>query len=249
MNSFAQQKNSKETMILIKGGTYVPLYSLDSVKTKVDPFYIDKYPVTNKEFLDFVRADSAWKRNNVKSIFADKNYLSQWKTENSIGADSIALFKSPVVNVSWFAAKKYCECQGKRLPTVSEWELVGLASETKENDSKDSLFSQKILSWYGKPTPKKLPNVGLGFKNVYGVYDIHGLIWEWTLDFNSALTTGESRGDASLSKSQFCGAGATNAKNLRNYAAFMRNAMRSSLKAKYTTSNLGFRCAKNSIKK
>lgn len=246
--SFSQQKELKESMALIKSGTFVPLYSLDSVKTKVEAFYLDKYPVSNKDFLAFVRNNPTWQKGKIKSIYADKNYLSQWQGATFIGNDSVYLFNSPVVNVSWFAAKKYCECQGKRLPTVSEWELAGLASETKTDASKDKAFYQKILNWYSKPTPAKLPNVGQGFKNVYGVYDLHGLIWEWTLDFNSALTSGESRSDGSLNKSEFCGAGVTNIKNLKNYAAFMRNAMRASLKANYTTTNLGFRCAK-SIKK
>ena len=43
----------------------------------------------------------------------------------------------------------------------------------------------------------------------------------------------------------FCGAGAVGAKNTTEYAAFMRQALRSSLKANNTTSSLGFRCARD----
>ena len=74
---------------------------------------------------------------------------------------------------------------------------------------------------------------------------MHGLIWEWNSDFNTALVTGESREDSSRNRGLFCGAGALSAEDKENYAAFMRFAFRSSLKGNSTSSNLGFRCAKD----
>lgn len=81
------------------------------------------------------------------------------------------------------------------------------SQHTKIDASKDTLFNQWILNWVSKPNPVLLPNVGSTFRNFYGVYDIHGLVWEWTYDFNSALTTGESRGNSGLDNSLFCGGG------------------------------------------
>ena len=57
--------------------------------------------------------------------------------------------------------------------------------------------------------------------------------------------SGESRKDKDTDKELFCGSGSVNATDLMNYAAFMRYAFRGSLKANYTTKNLGFRCAKD----
>ena len=51
--------------------------------------------------------------------------------------------------------------------------------------------------------------------------------------------------DKDTDKDLFCGSGSVNATDLMNYAAFMRYAFRGSIKANYTTKNLGFRCAKN----
>ncbi|HNF49667.1 MAG TPA: SUMF1/EgtB/PvdO family nonheme iron enzyme, partial [Chitinophagales bacterium] len=152
-------------MVFIKGGTYVPLYSLDSGKAVVNSFYMDKYPVTNAEFEKFVLQNPQWHKNKVKAIFADKNYLKNWKTDSTFGIANKNERNSPVIYISWFAAKKYCECQGKRLLTVKEWEFVALASETKKDASGDAKFSQKILDWYGKPTPKQFAEVGKGFRN------------------------------------------------------------------------------------
>ncbi len=233
------------SMVFIKGGTYVPLYSLDSGKVEVKSFYIDKYPVTNAEYEKFVKQHPQWQRNKIKPIFADKNYLKNWATDSTFGKSNSTERNSPVVYVSWFAAKKYCECQGKRLPTVKEWEFVALASETQKDATNDKKFNQRILDWYGKSTPKQFQAVGKTFKNIYGVYDIHGLVWEWNQDFISALSVKDSRDGNNVDKNEFCGAASNGSKNPGNYAAFMRYAMRSSLKANYAQPNLGFRCVAN----
>ena len=81
--------------------------------------------------------------------------------------------------------------------------------------------------------------------NDYGVYDLHGLIWEWVEDFNSGLVTGESRADSSLDQAAFCGSGGLNAANFEDYAAFMRFGLRSSLNGSFSLANLGFRCARS----
>ncbi len=237
--SFSQIKTN---MAPISGGKYTPLYSLDTQKIIVLPFLMDIYPVTNSDYKIFVEKFPDWSKSKIKSIFADATYLQHWSSDNKFNT-SIA--NSPVVNVSWFAAKKYCECQGKRLPTVAEWELAARANETKQDASKDVKFNQWVLNWVSKPNPKILPNVGSTFKNYFGVWDLHGLVWEWTFDFNSALTTGESRGNENLDKTFFCGGGSFAAKDINNYASFMRFAMRSSVKANYTVQNLGFRCVKS----
>ncbi len=228
-------------MAKIRGGVYVPMYTKDIQKTEVNGFEMDIYPVTNSDFLAFIKSNPDWSRSIVKSIFADSSYLKQWNSDVSFN-ENIA--GSPVVNISWFAAKKYCECQGKRLPETAEWEMAAKASETKADASKDPAFNQWVLNWVTKPSPSKLPAVGSTYKNFFGVYDLHGLVWEWTYDFNSALTTGESRGNTSLDNTMFCGGGSFASKDLNNYASFMRFAMRSSVKAKYCVANLGFRCVK-----
>src|SRR5690606_4017924 len=100
-----------------------------------------------------------------------------------------------------------------------------------------------ILDWYSKPTPTQLPSVQSSHKNSLGVYGLHGLIWEWTSDFNSVMMQNDSRTNAEISESLFCTAGSANVSDKKNYTAFMRYAFRSSLKGNYTVSNLGFRCA------
>nr|WP_315140235.1 formylglycine-generating enzyme family protein [uncultured Flavobacterium sp.] len=228
-------------MVSIKRGAYVPLYgTTDKKPVEITAFNMDVYPVTNAQYLAFVKKYPEYSRSKMKGIFADKSYLSHWQSDFNYGKTNLS--NAAATNVSWFAAKKYCECQGKRLPTMDEWEYVAMADEKRIDARTKEDFNRYIMSWYEKPKTYANP-VGQTFKNYWGVYDMHGLVWEWTADFNSIFLSGESRKDKATDKNLFCGSGSVNATDLMNYAAFMRYAFRGSLKAKYTTKNLGFRCA------
>jgi formylglycine-generating enzyme required for sulfatase activity len=227
-------------MVTVKGGVYLPLYGAEDKTVEVDAFLIDEYPVTNADFLKFVKENPNWKKSKIKALFADKSYLARWETDNSY----TGLSNAPVTNVSWFAAKNYCECQGKRLPTIDEWEYAAMANESVPDARKEKSYNQYILNWYETPRTFDKP-IGSTFKNFWGVYDLHGLVWEWTQDFNSVLISGESRKDVDKDSNLFCGSAAIGASDLMNYAAFMRYAFRGSMKARYSSQNLGFRCAKD----
>ena len=236
--------NCQSKMVTIKGGTYTPLYGRDSLQVTISDFQMDVYPVTNEDFLAFIKTNSKWKKSNIIRLFADENYLYSWKSDTILSTTQS--LKAPITNISWFVANAYCECQEKRLPTIDEWEYVAMANEKMPDARTLKTYNEFILSWYEKP--KTFNNeIGSTFKNYWGVYDLHGLVWEWTSDFNSVLVSGESRKDVDNDSNLFCGSAAIGATDLMNYAAFMRYAIRGSVKAKYTMRNLGFRCVKDKI--
>ena len=235
-------------MTLIPAGEYRPLYADSDADRKsaggdaaqrVGTFLLDERAVSNREFLEFVRAAPKWRRSRIPMIFSDGNYLAHWGGDEDLGG---ANPDAPAVNVSWFAASAYCRARGKALPTVAQWERAAAASETDEDGASDPEFTRRILEWYSAPADRPVPAAG-GFRNLHGARDMHGLIWEWTLDFNSELVTGESRGDSGLSRQLFCGAASIGAADPRDYPAFMRRAFRSSLEGRYAVGSLGFRCA------
>ena len=228
-------------MVDIKGGEFIPLYGTKE-PVKVGNFKMDVYPVTNKEFRAFLKSNPEWKRSQVKKLFADESYLINWKDDDNFSSTQDP--DSPVTNVSWYAAKNYCECQGKRLPTVDEWEYVAMANKTKPDAREEATYNKFILGWYETPNTFD-QKIGSTFKNYWGVYDLHGLVWEWALDFNSVLISGESRNDSTGDNNLFCGTSAVGATDLMNYAAFMRYAFRGSIKANYSIKNLGFRCVQD----
>ena len=230
----------------IKRGAFVPLFGSDSDGVFVKDFLLDVYPVSNQEYLDFVKQYPKWQKSKVLSIFADNNYLRKWKGDTELG--DMVNPKAAITNVSWYAAKDYCACQGKRLPSLDEWEYAAMASETKPNAQRDSLFNLRIIESYELPKTYKHSIGSTTYKNYWGIWDLHGLVWEWTSDFNSVLISGESRQDVDTERNLFCGSASINASNLMDYAAFMRYAFRGSIKANYGIQTLGFRCAKSNKK-
>ncbi|MBX5482843.1 MAG: formylglycine-generating enzyme family protein [Myxococcaceae bacterium] len=232
-----------EGMARVGPGRIQPAFQQDrgdgaaGAEIEVPAFLLDRHPVTNAEFLEFVRRHPEWQRGRVSPLFADERYLARWASPLDPGPD--APLRAPVTEVSWFAARAYCKSRGARLPTENEWELAARAGADEPG------FTARILAWYAQPTPKVLPEVARGEPNAWGVYDLHGLVWEWVSDFTNALVSGDSRDPGDPDRIQFCGAGALALRDKRDYATFMRVAFRSSLEARYSIANLGFRCARD----
>lgn len=232
-------------MVLVPGGAYRPLFraSAEAREIPVRAFYLDALPVSIADYLEFVRVNPRWQRSQIRRIFADESYLKEWTADLAPGTNTPV--DAPITSVSWFAAKAFAQWKGKRLPTIAEWEHAAGASATRPDGENDPAFRQKVLQWYITPSDR-LARVGQGPTNLWGAYDLHGLVWEWVLDFNTEMMTGDSRADrGGLERGLFCGAGAQGAKDVENYPAFMRFAFRSSLEARYCIHNLGFRCAKD----
>jgi len=226
---------------VIRGGEYRPFYRLTGrERITVRAFALDARPVTNERFLAFVRANPAWQRTRVRRLFADQDYLAHWAGDAELGPS--ARPSQPVTRVSWFAARAFCEAQGRRLPTEAEWEYVARASERSPDAPRDPATTARILAWYGRPNAT-LEDVGASRPNYWGLHDLHALVWEWVEDFNSALVVTDSRDNQGPGIARFCGAASSGAADVGDYVAFMRYAFRQSLRGSYTVRNLGFRCA------
>lgn len=221
-------------MTFVSEGIYSPPFRSVNATNKIliKEFYLDICPVTNEQFLEFVRANPRWQRSQVNRGAADELYLKHWFGDLLFDKK---IKNTPVTFVSYYAAKAYAQWRNKRLPTVTEWEYAAAASPTRADGKNDAAFQKQIVSWYSSPSPDTLPDVGSSRANIFGVHDLHGLVWEWTGDFYTALGMAEA----------VCGGGAKDAKDRGDYPAFMRFGFRSSLKMNYTVHNLGFRCAKN----
>ncbi len=227
-------------MARVPAGRYLPLYDRGEGAVGVAAFRIDRTPVTRGEFLAFVKANPQWRRGAVKPLFADDRYLADWASPLDAGqGDDL---RRPVTSVSWFAAKAYCAARGKRLPTVDEWEYVAAAGEKVADASRDPMHAQHVLQLTTRRS-HPLPAVGGQPTNFHGVRDLHGLVWEWTRDFNSVMVADDSRATSARDLKLNCAGGAVGATNVRDYAAFLRYAFRAGLEARSTQSTLGFRCA------
>lgn len=227
--------------LLLAGYVALPAGTLDSVlardgdrePTRVAAFQMRETPVTRAEFGRFVAAHPEWQASRAPAAFAGTGYLQH-------GLDDS---RAPVTEVSWFAAQAFCETEGGRLPSWYEWEYAAAADATRRDARGDPAWLARILGWYARPASGPLPAVG-GEANVYGVRDLHGLVWEWVDDFNALLVNGDSRSSGDPDRLKFCGAGAIDLQDRQNYAVLMRVALLSSLSAADSTGSLGFRCVR-----
>jgi formylglycine-generating enzyme len=228
----------------VPAGTLATVLANDanSAPLQVPAFAMRATPVTQQDMQTFVLTHPAWRRDLVPRTFADAGYLRSWPAATTFNIDAA---QQPVVDVSWFAAQAFCENEGARLPTWTEWEYVAAADATRRDARSDPAWLARILGWYARPASSAPPAVG-GDANIYGVRDVHGLIWEWVDDFNALLVNPDSRSADDPDALKFCGAGAINLQDKQNYAVLMRIALLSSLSAADSTSSLGFRCVRPS---
>jgi len=237
----AQDVTTHPEMRRVGGGVYVPFYRVqDEQDSRVEPFLLDLRPVTNGEFLDFVRREPRWQRSRASELFTDDSYLSGWSSDLDPG-HAVSL-QQPVTFVSYFAASAYCASLGKRLPSEAEWEWAAYPSGTDSHS--EEAVTARILAFYSRPRGS-LPEVGGTPANQWGIQDLHGVIWEWVEDFNASFAAADNRQDGDRELGRICGGAAIGADDVKNYAAFMRFAFRTSLEARYAIHQLGFRCARS----
>jgi len=232
----------------LPGGEFQSVLRYEDTRglVRVAPFELQRRPVTNAEYLDFVRRNPEWQRGKAPTVFAEPRYLERWQSPLQPGPDAAPA--QPVVQVSWFAAQAYCEDLGGRLPTWSEWELAAAADETRSDARADPAWRERILAWYSVPSGQPLDEVGQRPADIHGVQDLHGLVWEWVDDYAAMLVSADNRDQGDPDTLRFCGAAALSMDDRENYAVLMRVAMMSALNARDTTRNLGFRCARDAAR-
>jgi formylglycine-generating enzyme required for sulfatase activity len=167
----------------------------------------------------------------------------------------------PVENVSWDDAEKFCRKAGLQLPSEAQWEYACRAGTTTRYWSGDGEEDLARVGWYDENT---LPSNGIvqralrwaGMKppawdhrpvagkaaNPFGLFDMHGNVWEWcedTYDSEGAPSDGSARVDPAASLRVIRGG------SWHNPAGFLRCAFRYFIVPGLRITHIGFRPARS----
>ncbi|MCX5677397.1 MAG: formylglycine-generating enzyme family protein [Planctomycetota bacterium] len=151
---------------------------------------------------------------------------------------------NPVERVSWNDAADFCrklsEKTGKtvRLPTEAEWEYACRAGSKNRFSFGDSDDCMADYAWYHVNSDRKTQPVGRKKPNAWGLYDMHGNVWEWCADWDGpypARSVTDPKGPASAPSRVLRGGSWNDVPN------DCRAACRNSSYPAIRTNNFGFR--------
>jgi formylglycine-generating enzyme required for sulfatase activity len=150
-----------------------PAHSVD-----LPAFSIERTPVTNRQFAEFLKAKGLGPKGSEYYDPDDGDARihmkgGQWTAD--AGAEQF-----PVVEPTWHGAGEYCRWAGRRLPTEAEWEKAARGTDSRR------------FPWGNTPPDRMRAHYGAGWREFvpvgslspgaspYGVLDMAGNAWEWT---------------------------------------------------------------------
>ncbi|MFQ5461497.1 MAG: formylglycine-generating enzyme family protein [Phycisphaerae bacterium] len=193
----------------------------------------------------------------VHSVTIDRDYYlgkfevtqAQWEAVMGNNPSGFSGANLPVEQVSWDAAVAFCEALSVRtgadvrLPSEAEWEYAARAGSTTDYSFGMALGMLGDFAWFRDTSAGQPHDVGLKTPNAWGLYDMHGNVWEWCADLwhdsyagapgdGGAWTTGEDL-DGRVARGG----------SWRNFGSFLRTAYRSRFWSGSELNYVGFRVA------
>ena len=165
-------------------------------RLRVEPFRIDRHPVGNAAFMDFIaaggyRTDAHWSEAGLAWRAGERAEAplfwfrrdGGWWTR-AMGGEVPVDPALPVCHVSWYEADAFARRAGKRLPTEAEWEVAASWDPVRER--------AVLYPWGDEPATPSRANLDAvrsgparagshpGNVSPLGCYGMIGDVWEWT---------------------------------------------------------------------
>jgi formylglycine-generating enzyme required for sulfatase activity len=196
------------------------------------PFALAKYEVTQELYELVVGVNpSRWKgaRNSVEMV--------NWSEAGEFCQRATSLLRE---------LKFLDDREVMRLPAEAEWEYAcraGTSTRYSFGDGEDAL---KDFGWYRANSKGEDPPVGRKRPNAWGLYDMHGYVWEWCQDgwhptYDGAPTDG-SAWEAAGDKERIIRGG-----SWADSADTCRSAYRHHAPADHRSDTIGFRCVRAAV--
>lgn len=266
--------------VTVPGGLY-PMGAPDNIgwgsehpqhPVKIDPFEIDIYEVTNRQFVRFL--NEAFQRNLirvengvVKDARQEEHILCRTREAapfSQIQFDgkrfSVIPGKNyfPVVYVSYYGARMYARHNKERLPTEAEWEMAASWSPRLKRKFLYAVAADTVIGKWANfensgdpfetgPIPATTPVGYYRKSSPMGVADMSGNVWEWCSDY---YQYDYYRQSSSGTWKNPAGPRTGTMRVIRGGAwntefAVTRTTMRLGIHPNATLINVGFRCVKS----
>jgi len=198
----------------IPEGTYImgspvtePFRKSDETQYQVtlSAFRMSVFETTNAQYADFLNAERIGNDGKYAAGAYPTQALiagtSSWGLtySGSQWVPEVGYENNPVINVTWYGATEFATYVGGTLPTEAQWEYACRAATTTPFNTGTCLSNiQANYDWaypYSTCTntyttlPGKTQAVGTYPPNTYGLFDMHGNVWEWCSDWYGAYPT------------------------------------------------------------